>query len=141
MPIIPWRPFGDMDKFFDEDDLFLTAMPQIKAMQPAMDVYEKNGKVIAELNIPGIDPDKIDVSVKNQVLQVSGMMEEEKEEEGKDYWRKEIRKGSFQRMTRLPSPVDESKTEATYEKGVLKVEMPKAEKKVEEKSKIKVKAK
>lgn len=140
MPIIPWRPFGDMDKFFDEDDLFLTAMPQIKAMQPAMDVYEKNGKVIAELNIPGINPDKIDVSVKNQVLQVSGTMEEEKEE-GKDYWRKEIKKGSFQRMTRLPSPVDESKTEAIYEKGVLKIEMPKAEKKAEEKSKIKVKSK
>lgn len=106
-----------------------------------MDVYETDKEVIAEVNLPGIDPEKVDVSVKNQVLTVSGRTEEKKEEKEKGYWRREIRKGSFERMVRLPNPVKEDIVEANYEKGVLKIVMPKAEIKKEKTVKIKVKGK
>jgi len=92
-----------------------------------MDIYQTEKDVIAELNIPGFDPKKIEVSVNNQVLTVKGEMQETEEEKKRDYWRKEIRKGSFERMVRLPAEVDENKVEATYEKGVLKIVMPKKE--------------
>ncbi len=140
MPIIPWRPFGDLDKFFEEN-WFLPTFPSIRIPEPAMDIYETDKEVIAEVNLPGIDPEKIDVSVKNQVLTVSGKSEEKKEEKEKGYWRREIRKGLFERMIRLPVPIKEDKVEANYEKGILKIVMPKAEIKKEKTVKIKVKGK
>ena len=70
---------------------------------------------------------------------MSGKIDEKKEEKEKDYWRKEIRKGSFERMMRLPVAVKEDAIEATYDKGVLKVVMPKAKAKPSSKVKIKVK--
>jgi len=141
MPIIPWKPFSDLGRFFEDDDWFLPVVPRWGAMKPAMDVYETDKDVVAELSIPDFDPEKVDVSVKDDVLTVSGKMDEKKEEKDKGYWRKEIRKGSFERMVRLPVAVKENAVDATYEKGVLKITMPKTEAKPSSKVKIKVKEK
>ena len=129
-----------MDRFFSDEDWMLPAMPGMKMLPPAMDVYETEKEVIAEITAPGYDADKIDISVKNGILTVRGGMEAKKEEKDKNYWRKEIRKGSFERIVRLPAEVDESKVEATYDKGILKIAMPKTRKGKPE-NKIKVKTK
>lgn len=140
--IVPWGSFGDIERFFEEPEGMLYPLTSMRRMEPAMNLYETDKDVVAEFNLPGIDPERINVSVKNQMLDVSGSMEEEKEEKekGKGYWRKEIRRGSFERMVRLPTSVDEDKIDATYEKGVLKIMMPKTEMKKEGKQ-VKVKAK
>jgi len=119
MSLVPWKPFSDLDKFFNDDDWLLPIFPRMDIGKPAMDVYETDKNVVAEVNIPDFDPEKIDVSVKDGILRVSGKMDEEKEKKGKGYWRKEIRKGSFERMMRLPVAVKEDKVDAVYEKGVL----------------------
>lgn len=139
MSLIPWKPFSDLDKFFNEDDWLLPVFPRIDIGKPAMDIYETDKNVVAEVNIPDFDPKKVDVSVEDNVLRVSGKMEEKKEEKEKGYWRKEIRKGSFERMMRLPVAVKENKVDAVYEKGVLKITMPKV--KIEPKSKVQIKVK
>lgn len=139
MPIIPWKPFSDLERFFDDDDLFLSVVPRWGAVKPAMDIYETDKEVVVEVSIPDFEPEKIDVSVKDGVLTVSGKMDEKKEEKEKGYWRKEIRKGSFERMVRLPVAVKEDAVDATYEKGVLKIVMPKTGTKPASKVKIKVK--
>ncbi len=142
MALIPWRPFSDFERFFEDDDWFLPVIPSWQAItKPAMDVYETDKEVVAEVNVPNFDPEKIEVSVKDGVLTVSGKMDEEKEEKRKDYWRKEIRRGSFERMVKLPVAVKENAVEASYEKGILKVVMPKAEAKAATKVKIKDKNK
>jgi len=141
MSLIPWRPFSDLDKFFGDDDWLLPVFPRMDFTKPAMDVKETEKEVVAEVEIPGFDPEKVDVSVEDGVLKVRGSMDEKKEEKDKGYWRKEIRKGSFERMVRLPVAVKEDAVEATYEKGVLKIVMPKAEEKPSSKVKIQVKSK
>lgn len=141
MSIIPWRPFSDLDRFFEDEDWFLPVIPRWEKTKPAMDIYETGKEVIAEVNLPGIDPEKVEVSVEDGILKVSGGMEEKKEEKEKGYWCKEIRKGSFERMVRLPAAVKENAVEATYEKGVLKIVMPKIKTKPISKVKIKVKEK
>jgi len=141
MPLIPWRPFFDLDKFFGGDDWLLPVFPRLEFAKPAMDVKETDKEVIAEVEIPGFDPEKLDVSVEDDVLRVSGSLDEKKEEKEKGYWRKEIRKGSFERMVRLPVAVKEDAVEATYENGLLKIVMPKAEAKPSSKVKIQVKGK
>jgi len=139
MSLIPWRPFDNLDHFFSDEDWFLPVLPKFQA-EPVMDVYETDKDVVAEVNLPGVDPEKIDVSVKNGILRVSGASEEKTEEKKKGYWRKEIRKGSFERAVRLPAEVKEDEVEATYEKGVLKIVMPKIKTQpAEKKVKIKVK--
>lgn len=140
MAIIPWRPFGDLDRFFDDEDWFTVPRMRMGVKFPEMDVYEKDNNVVAELNVPGFDPKQFDISVKEGILRVRGGMEEKKEEKDKNYWRKEIRSNSFERAVSLPSSVNEDKIDATYEKGILKIVMPKsAEKQGGKKIEVKVK--
>ncbi len=141
MSLIPWKPFSDLGKFFEDDDWFLPVFPRLDFSKPAMDIKETENDVIAEIELPGFDPKNIEVSVEKGVLKVSGKMDEKKEEKEKGYWRKEIRRGSFERMVRLPVSVKENAAEATYEKGILKIVMPKAETKPTAKVKIQVKGK
>ena len=139
MSLIPWKPFSDMDRFLEDDDWFLPVFPRLDINKPAMDIYETNKDVIAELSVPDFDPEKIDILIEDDVLKVSGKMDQKEEKKEKGYWRKEIRKGSFERMVRLPAAVKKDKTDAVYEKGVLKIRMPKI--KAELKSKIQIKVK
>jgi HSP20 family protein len=140
MALVPWDPFREVGSFFGDEDWFLPVIPRNVILQPAMDVYETDKDVVAELNLPGVDPEKVKVTVKDQVLRVGGSTEEKKEEKGKGYWRQEIKRGSFERAARLPANVNEKKVEATYEKGVLKIVMPKTAAPRSE-TKVKVKAK
>lgn len=141
MAIIPWKPFFNIDRFFEDEDWFLPVLTKNKIFEPAMDLYETDKEVIAEINAPGYDSDKFEVSVNDGLLKIRGEMEEKKEEKKRNYWRKEIREGSFEKVVRLPTAVDENKVEATYEKGILRVVMPKIKKETKTEKKIKVKTK
>ncbi len=140
MDIVPRRPFRDLEDFFQDDDWFFPVFSR-KGSEPEIDVYETKKDVIAEVSLPNVNPDDIKVSVENDLLWVTGEINEEKEDKEKNYWRREIRRGSFQKAIRLPAKVNEDKADASYEKGVLKIALPKAKTKVKEKKEIKVKAK
>ena len=133
-------PF-DLKDFFEDfdDEWLLPVLRRSDVISPRMDLYETENDLVAELSLPKVDPNNIEISVEDQTLRVRAETEEEKEEEKKGYWRKEIRKGSFERVVSLPKPVKEDKVEAVYKNGVLKITMPKLEtKKKEKKVKVKV---
>ena len=138
MAIVKWDPFGEMDRFFD-DDFFSSVFPGMVS-DFAADVYEKDDKIIVEMQVPGVDPKDIDVSVEEGHLRVSGSRKEEKEEKKKHYYRREIRKGAFERVIALPSEVVGEKAEAEHKNGLLRIVIPKARKSPKAK-KIAVKAK
>ena len=136
MSLIKWEPFGGIDDFFADfprNNLLKTSSDL------AVDVYEKEGKIFAEMNIPGMKPDEIDVAVEDNYLRITGSHKEEKEDTQKHYYKKEIRQGSFERLVALPCPVDKEKVEAEYENGKLCITMPKSEKTKGHKVNIKVK--
>ena len=141
MALIPWKPFMDMDRFFGDDDFFMPVFPRIN--EPAMDVYEEGNNVMAKVQLPGIDPENVDITVKDGILRVSGSMKEEDEHKDGGYWRREIRTGSFERAVRLPAHVNEDSVTAEYDKGILIVTMPKSDKrdKLEKKISITIKGK
>lgn len=123
MSLVRWEPFHSLDRFFEEE---FPALPAVKiGWDLAVDLYEEGDNVVAKMQLPGVDPKKIDVSVEDGYLKVSGSREEEKEEKKKNYYSKEIRRGSFERMVRLPKPVVTEKVAADYKEGVLVVTMPK----------------
>jgi len=143
MGLIPKRPFWEIEKFledwFGED---MIRMPSLSGMTtPRMNIYEDNGNVVAEVELPGVDPKNIDVEVKDNVLKVEAKTEEKKEEKKKDYYRKEISAGYYKRAVALPVEVKTEKAEATYADGILKIVIPKVEPEKEKKKGIKIKVK
>jgi len=147
MPIIPYRPFWDIERFFEEEwpeewferPRWGRFLPMIRT--PRMDIYETDDKVVAEVELPGVDPKNIEVEVKDNVLRVAAKAEEKKEVKEKGYYRKEMGARYFKRAVTLPAEVIGEKAEAEYEGGVLKVTIPKAKPKKVEEKKIKIKVK
>jgi len=92
---------------------------------PAVDVYEDEHQVTLKIEVPGIDEKDIDVRVENNTLTVQGERKIEKEEKEENYRRVERQYGSFTRTFTLPQTVDSEKVSASYEKGVLKITLPK----------------
>ncbi len=121
----PWWPddFEDFDKNFGE---LSQAFGQAKGFVPAIDVYQDKDSVTVETPLPGIDPEKVDISIENDVLTIKGESEQKKEVDEKEYYRKEVRAGSFFRSVALPTHVIGDKAEASYDNGILKIVIPKA---------------
>ena len=129
-PIIKWQPlfepFEDMDRMFDG-----SVLPTARGFVPPVDIYETKDSVVVETPLPGIDPEKLDISIENDVLTIKGETEKKSEVEDKNYYRKEVRAGSFFRSVALPTHVVSDKASAVSQGGILKITVPKApEKKV-----------
>lgn len=89
-----------------------------------VDLYETDDEIVVEASLPGVKPDELQVSVTGDTLTVKGETKAEHEEEP-NYYRKERRYGSFQRVLTLPVEVDSDKAHATFENGVLNLRLPK----------------
>ncbi|MGA2277267.1 MAG: Hsp20/alpha crystallin family protein [Terracidiphilus sp.] len=92
---------------------------------PAVDIYEDPQKVMLKLEVPGIDQKDLDVRVENHTLTVKGERKFEAEEKEENFHRIERRYGSFYRAFTLPSTVDTENVSASYNAGVLKLELKK----------------
>ena len=104
----------------NQDDSLTTS-----TFAPAVDVYEDEHKVALKIEVPGIDEKDIDVRVENNTLTVHGERKIEKEEKEENYRRVERQYGSFTSTFTLPQTVDTENVSATYDKGVLKIALPK----------------
>jgi HSP20 family protein len=92
---------------------------------PPVDVYEDEHNVTLKIEVPGIDEKDIDVRVENNILTVHGERNFEKEEKEENFRRVERQYGSFTRTFTLPSTVEAEKILADYDKGILKIVLPK----------------
>jgi HSP20 family protein len=95
------------------------------AFAPAVDVFENGEKVVLKLDIPSIKEEDLDIRVENQTLSARGERKFENEEKEENFHRIERRYGSFFRSFSLPTTVDTDNVAATYEAGVLKLELKK----------------
>lgn len=136
-----WRPSRDLDLFrrqfdelvdrfgFDRDwfgrfpgrELFSgwETMPQ-----PALESYVEDGKFVVRTDLPGIDPKNIDVKVMGNVLTIKGSREDKTESKKADFYKREIRYGSFERAITLPEGIDAEDLKASYHDGVLELTAP-----------------
>ncbi len=94
--------------------------------QPAVNVWETGEAVFAELEVPGLKSDQLDLSVVGDQLSIK-VERPEAEQEGVTYHRRERPVGSFTRVLRLPSPVASDAVQAELKNGVLTIKLPKAE--------------
>jgi len=140
-PLIKWtpffEPFEDMDKMFSE--MMPAAYKGQSGFVPAIDIYEDENNVIVETQLAGVDLENVNISIENDVLTIEGSKEKKSEVDDKNYYRKEVRYGSFHRAVALPSSVKSNDAKASYQNGVLTVVVPKEERAKPKKVKIDVK--
>lgn len=112
-------PFG-FDPFSAEGSLF-----QFKAAFPKVDIKETNKDIIVVADVPGVDPQKVNVEVSETSLKLSGEVSREKESKGKNFYRKERSTHSFERVIPLPCPVKNEDVTALAKNGTLTITLPK----------------
>lgn len=140
-----WRPFEalrrQLDRFFDEAPLQkrsgeMEPFERFMGWQgtPPVDFVERDGEYEVTAELPGLDQKDVEVKVAGGALVLHGEKKMEREENKEGMFFSERRYGSFRRSFRLPENVDVDGIAAHFEKGVLKVTLPKsAQAKTEEK--------
>jgi HSP20 family protein len=92
---------------------------------PRVDVLDRDDALLVRTEIPGVDPESIDVTVESGTLTIKGSRSFENEEETENYHRKEIFEGSFERTILLPKGTDAEAVTAVSKDGILEISIPK----------------
>ena len=123
----------DIDRVFDG---YFRGRPRLRGfdwapgwgqleMSPVVDISESDKAYEIAVELPGLDEKDVEVSLRDDLLTVSGEKKTEREEKKKDYFLSERSYGTFKRSFRLPSEVEADKVKAEMSKGVLSISLPK----------------
>ena len=117
----------EIDRVFTDFGKGLPALGEFGKASQALkvNVAETDTAIEVTVDIPGVESKDIDVQLKDGILSIKGEKKVESDEKKKDYHVVERSYGMFERSLSLPSEVDGAKVEATFDKGVLKVTLPK----------------
>lgn len=154
MRLVRWRPkrtetmlpftfprvgtlFEDMDKFFEEWPV--VSYGERMLWHPTLDIFEEKEELVVKVELPGIKPEEVDITVEDGYLTISGEKKVEKEVKEEDFIRHERSYGLFKRSISLPTLVEAEKIKALYKDGILEVRLPKKEEFKPKKVKVEVK--
>lgn len=124
--ITRWQPFAelaDLRSRFDRVFAEYTEGGHVP-WAPAIDVVRGDGELMITAEVPGIDPEAVEIDVSDDVLTISGRHEEQQETTDEQYVRRERRFGTFSRSIALPAGVDPSAIRAKSHHGVLEIAVP-----------------
>lgn len=127
MMLARWDPFRDLTSVEEEFDRLVGRAFSRSAWVPALDVRETDDRFELTVDLPGIEPDDVTVNYEDGTLSISGKREFSKEESGETWHRVERGFGTFARQVRLPRTADAERIEASFDRGVLTVSVPKTE--------------
>jgi len=148
MELVPWRPFRgeltpmrrEMDelwnRFFGEAPFYRSLAEE---WSPSIDLSETKDSLVVKAELPGLDVKDVEVSISGNLLTIRGEKKKEEEEKDEHHYRSERYYGSFQRVFQLPTNVKADKVGASFDKGVLKVTLPKVEEAKKKQIEVKVK--
>jgi HSP20 family protein len=121
-------PVTDMQRLQREMNRLFSGASELYAHDsPPVNVWRGEDGAIVTAEAPGIDAEKVEISVVGDSLTLSGVREPELLKEGESYHRQERNQGRFTRTLQLPFHVESGKVEARYEKGMLRISLPRAE--------------
>jgi HSP20 family protein len=125
-----WDPFQiarDLMERFDRDLVPGAGLRQLEEFSPDFELKESKEGYVIRGDVPGVSRDDLDISIDGNVLTVRGRREQEKREEGEQYFLFEREYGSFTRSFSLPEAADAEHCKAELEDGVLTLAMPRRE--------------
>ena len=134
LPLTKWSPFRELTEFHREvDNIFNRVfgkerfnLPLLTGAygHPAVDCARVGDNLVVKVEVPGIDPKDIDISVTGNLLTIKGERKQMKDVKEEDYIMREIGYGSFERTMTLPEGVNVEQIKAGYNKGLLEITMP-----------------
>jgi HSP20 family protein len=132
MALVRWEPVRELTSLQSEmNRLFSTFFDDnggsTRRWAPAMDLIEKDDHLVLKADLPGLSENDVRIEVQDNVLTVSGERKTESEEKRQGYYRMERAFGGFSRSVTLPDGIDADKVDASFDKGVLEVKIPKPE--------------
>ncbi len=136
MSIIKYDPFRELRGLQDEMNRIFNSNYPTRFTQeemasggwaPSVDIYESEGEIVLEAELPGMNREDFEVSIENNVITLKGERRFEKNEESENYHRVERAYGSFTRSFSLPRTVSAENTKADFNNGILRVSLPKKE--------------
>lgn len=125
-----WNPWEEMLRMQRDIDKLFRAGERggfISGEFPAVNIWNNEHEGVVTAELPGIDPSKLELTVKNNTLTIRGKRQSEPLKEGGSWVRRERGEGDFVRSFQLPFQVDSDKVKADYQKGILQVILPRAE--------------
>lgn len=135
MTLVRWAPQRELQsfsrdpffrRFFDLFDEFDASLD--RPWFPRLDLVEEKDRLVAQVELPGIDPKNVHIDLQGDVLTIQGERTEDKSEtSGAKYLKREQLFGSFTRTVQLPYRVQADKVKAQYRNGVMTISLPKAE--------------
>ncbi|MGZ8716638.1 MAG: Hsp20/alpha crystallin family protein [Gaiellaceae bacterium] len=120
-----WTPFRELDLMDRRMRRFFEELGVVPALTPAADVYETDGELVVELEVPGFDEKELEIEVRDHTLSITGERLEEMEKKEKTLRLHERLEKRFERRFELPAGIDGEHVAAEYTKGVLTVHVPK----------------
>lgn len=107
--------------------LFEESMPRPSRHWLAVNVYETPTELVIEAALPGVKPDDVDIAIDGDTLSITGEWKEDDEAAAREYHRRELHVGPFERALRLPERFEADRTAAAFENGILTLTIPKVE--------------
>lgn len=134
MDIIRWEPRGQMMRSLFDEYFDAMGRPEWRRRRrweegglwsPAIDVIDQKDKLIARVELPGVDKKDIKISLSDNSLTIEGEIEKDKDVKKEDYYCCERVYGKFSRSISLPVGIDKDKIKANYKNGILEISLPK----------------
>ena len=113
----PFTAMRDFERLFEPGER--------RSWMPRVDVLDRDSDLVVRTEVPGIDPESIDVTVEGGTLTIKGARSFMTEETADSYHRKEIFEGSFERTILLPEGIDSGAVAASSKDGILEISIPK----------------
>lgn len=117
---------SEMESLFQHP--FASAGEVTPRITPRINLVETEHGYEVSAELPGLNPEDVKVELENGQLMISGEVKSESGEEGKTFHQVERWYGQFQRLLNVPDTLDEQHIEAEFTNGVLRIQLPKAEK-------------
>jgi HSP20 family protein len=126
-------PFQELDRLQRQMDYLFQNVagrdryPRRAGVYPLVNVFEDQDHIYVRAELPGVNPEDLDITIKEQHLVIRGERKIPTEEKNANYHRRERESGFFRRVLRLPAQVDPNKVEAACKDGVLTITLAKPE--------------
>ncbi|MBN1635683.1 MAG: Hsp20/alpha crystallin family protein [Deltaproteobacteria bacterium] len=122
------NPWPGTARFERNMDTMLSSMRNIRpAAYPALNVFSNEDDLVITSEIPGVDPEDVEISIEGDSLTIKGLRKADDLQPGEKWHRRERGNGNFTRTLRLPYNVESSRVVADYKNGVLMITLPRAE--------------
>lgn len=131
-------PFSEMERLFDDVFSWRRARPsrwglnfptvsELAEKVPRIDIVERDNELLVRAELPGVEKDKLDISLTDDTVTIKATTEHEQKKEQGNYYCCEISRGEFARTLTLPAAVNTNQAKASFKNGILELTLPRRE--------------